>query len=586
MAKRATHKTVLNPALPIYQLHISLNHSDPPIWRRVQVDDCSLADLHEIIQVCMGWEDEHLHAFDVDGEQYGNPQHGGDPEDRDSRRIWLSDLVAEGCKKFLYWYDFGDDWKHTIKMEKTLPQEPQVRYPRCVDGARACPPEDCGGVWGYADLLESLRDPDAEEHEERLEWLGEDFDPEEFDVGSVNQELDHVRSWLGRKPGKHFPAPKFTVGAAVRVKSGAVHPEYLDIPLGGWAGTIAKVTYLTPVGYLVRWSAETLAAAHPVYGTRRRRDQRKPAEQWLDEAVLEPDSGGPLAIEQPTAIVTRPLSADDPEDRIRAIFALSSDDPLPDPNDQQSERRYGAYLAAKLTFPFEARYFDIGEGGQGRDRRVTVTGLSDKVPEDFLNGILCKAREGKRSCQVHLGNVQVADDNPLCQLLEDYRYWLWESGDTGDFDEGEEDLDDEDEGEEEDFDDADDWDEEDDEDEEDWFLDEQDKGTKRNAGLRFPIGTVALYGPDDKTTTKIAAGVIMHEGAEVILERWVGTNVKSSPKVSREIDEFFGRHGVRSLVVSKGNVGCPHEEGENFPMGEDCPFCPYWRGQQGSARRE
>ncbi len=99
---------------------------------------------------------------------------------------------------------------------------------------------------------------------------------------------------------------------------------------------------------------------------------------------------------------------------------------------------------------------------------------------------------------------------------------------------------------------------------------------------QFPIGTVALYGPDDKVTTKIAVGVIVAEEAEAIIERWVGTGVQENPKVQQEIKEFFARHGVKSVVVSDGNMGCPHEEGEDFPMGEDCPFCPYWKGKQGS----
>ena len=103
---------------------------------------------------------------------------------------------------------------------------------------------------------------------------------------------------------------------------------------------------------------------------------------------------------------------------------------------------------------------------------------------------------------------------------------------------------------------------------------------------RFPVGTVALYGPDDKTTTKIAAGVIRHEGAELILKRWMASDATTSPKVQQELQEFFAQHGVRSVVMSEGNMGCPHEEGEDFPVGEDCPFCPFWKGKQGSKRRD
>ena len=101
----------------------------------------------------------------------------------------------------------------------------------------------------------------------------------------------------------------------------------------------------------------------------------------------------------------------------------------------------------------------------------------------------------------------------------------------------------------------------------------------------YPIGTVAFYGPDDQRTTKIAAGVMTSPTAEVIIERWVATDVSTSPKVHRQIKEFFTMHGVKSIAMSEGNMGCPHEEGEDFPDGEDCPFCPFWAGKQGSNRR-
>jgi hypothetical protein len=105
---------------------------------------------------------------------------------------------------------------------------------------------------------------------------------------------------------------------------------------------------------------------------------------------------------------------------------------------------------------------------------------------------------------------------------------------------------------------------------------------KTKALPNYPIGTVALYGPDDKTTTKIVAGVITHEDAEPIIERWVGTNVKDNPKVRKGIEAFFAKHQVKSAAATDGNIGCPHEEGEDFPVGGDCPFCPYWKGKQGS----
>jgi hypothetical protein len=104
--------------------------------------------------------------------------------------------------------------------------------------------------------------------------------------------------------------------------------------------------------------------------------------------------------------------------------------------------------------------------------------------------------------------------------------------------------------------------------------------------LEYPIGTVALTGPNDKITTKIAAGVIKSPNAKLIIERWVATDVTTSPKVQREMKAFFEKNGVKSIAMSEGNMGCPHEEGEDFPEGEDCPFCPFWAGKQGSNRRD
>jgi hypothetical protein len=112
------------------------------------------------------------------------------------------------------------------------------------------------------------------------------------------------------------------------------------------------------------------------------------------------------------------------------------------------------------------------------------------------------------------------------------------------------------------------------------------KHRKRKERPQYPIGTVALYGPDDKTTTKIAAAVILRDGAEPIIQRWVATDVTTNPKVQQEMQDFFLQHGVKSVAMSEGNMGCPHEEGMDFPHGEDCPFCPFWKGKQGSNRKD
>ena len=179
---------------PIYQLKVTLKDSKPPIWRRILVrGDISLAKLHQILQIAMGWEDSHLHQFIVDGTSYGEP----DPEYRDEmkseRRVKLNQVAPHEKDRFTYEYDFGDSWEHQIVVEKILAPDPGAHYPVCVAGKRACPPEDCGGVWGYGSLLEAISDPANPEHEEMLEWVGEDFDPEAFDLEEINEGLNRIR---------------------------------------------------------------------------------------------------------------------------------------------------------------------------------------------------------------------------------------------------------------------------------------------------------------------------------------------------------------------------------------------------------
>jgi hypothetical protein len=173
----------------VYQAKITLNGIKPPIWRRVQVEDGTLGKLHDVIQTCMGWDDYHLHVFVIGSEQYGLPEQWEDPEVGDSRKVRLNHLIAQGVKKFLYIYDMGDSWEHTIRIEKTLPIEAGINYPRCIAGERACPPEDCGGPWGYGDLLEALQDPEHPEYEDMVEWIGGEFNPEAFNLDEVNAEL-------------------------------------------------------------------------------------------------------------------------------------------------------------------------------------------------------------------------------------------------------------------------------------------------------------------------------------------------------------------------------------------------------------
>jgi hypothetical protein len=177
----------------VYQLKITLNNIAPPIWRRVQVGDCTLAELHAIIQASMGWCNSHLHMFVVGGEQYSDPETCGDPYDANTRSTSLADLVSQGHKSFRYIYDFGDSWEHTITVEDALPADSKTKYPCCVKGKRACPPEDCGGPWGYSEFLNVIQNPKHEERKEMLEWIGGKFDPEKFSAAGVTK---YMRKWF------------------------------------------------------------------------------------------------------------------------------------------------------------------------------------------------------------------------------------------------------------------------------------------------------------------------------------------------------------------------------------------------------
>jgi hypothetical protein len=177
----------------IYQLKITLKDSKPPIWRRIEVPGTiTLAQLHQIIQAIMGWYDYHLHQFTVGQIRYGVPDPDDFEEVRDERRVKLNQLLTEPKQKLIYEYDFGDSWEHVVLLEKALLPEQGVDYPRCTAGKRAGPPEDVGGVWGYDSFLEAIRDPQHPEHDQMLEWVGGEFDPEEFDLAALNEAL-HTR---------------------------------------------------------------------------------------------------------------------------------------------------------------------------------------------------------------------------------------------------------------------------------------------------------------------------------------------------------------------------------------------------------
>jgi len=177
----------------IYRIKVTLKGLKPPIWRRIEVSDrITLAKLHSVLQVVMGWTNSHLHHFRIGKIYYGepDPDFGGDTVNEKS--VKLSQLPLREKRKFIYEYDFGDSWEHEILIEKILPASEGEKAPVCLKGSRACPPEDIGGVWGYAEFLKAVDDPQHPEHEDMMEWIGGQFDPEAFDLDEVNQYLKKI----------------------------------------------------------------------------------------------------------------------------------------------------------------------------------------------------------------------------------------------------------------------------------------------------------------------------------------------------------------------------------------------------------
>lgn len=191
----------------IYELKVTLMGTKPPIWRRVTVpSDIRLEDLHIVIQVVMGWTNSHLHQFMDADKNYYQPTPpkdwgldlSGCREKLDTADFELRQLLTQPKQKLIYEYDFGDSWEHKVELVKITPPftadgKPHttkaIRTPVCLAGKGACPPEDCGGVWGYYHMLEVIQDPNHEEHSDLVDWLGEDFNPEAVDIEEINAAL-------------------------------------------------------------------------------------------------------------------------------------------------------------------------------------------------------------------------------------------------------------------------------------------------------------------------------------------------------------------------------------------------------------
>ncbi|KAF5411511.1 MAG: hypothetical protein C5S38_09345 [Candidatus Methanophagaceae archaeon] len=171
----------------VYQFKITLKGIKPPIWRRIQVPEMyTFWELHLAIQNAMGWSDYHLHEFELVNPETGLKLLIGNPNEDFAEEVLpelnqnIADYFSMENQSAVYTYDFGDSWEHKIQLEKILPCENGIKYPICIKGKRACPPEDCGGTWGYEELLAIIKDPKHEEYEEMLEWLVGEFDPEHF----------------------------------------------------------------------------------------------------------------------------------------------------------------------------------------------------------------------------------------------------------------------------------------------------------------------------------------------------------------------------------------------------------------------
>ncbi len=180
---------------PVYQIIVTLGDISPPIWREVHVpSDIPLDVFHDILQVVMGWEDVHLYAFHVGPSHLVELTDGrwGAPDEPDARGIALDQVLSREYDTIKYVYDFGDDWRHEVKLKEITTPDPNTAYPTCIRGERACPPENCGGPPGYIRLLESLKDRNDPEHEFCRGIMGDDFDPEAFDAATVNSQLNRL----------------------------------------------------------------------------------------------------------------------------------------------------------------------------------------------------------------------------------------------------------------------------------------------------------------------------------------------------------------------------------------------------------
>lgn len=186
-------------SIKIYQLKIALDEFVPIVWRRVFVpSNMHLLQIHTVIQIAMGWDDHHLHQFKKGKERFTLPEFEEGFHDlpfRDETEVTIADVLKKKGQKLSYEYDYGDNWLHTLTLESIKKFDPYAPLPYCFEGANACPPENCGGTWGYGNFLQAIHDPTHERHEELLQWVGGHFDSRAFDIDLVNKQLGRYSLW-------------------------------------------------------------------------------------------------------------------------------------------------------------------------------------------------------------------------------------------------------------------------------------------------------------------------------------------------------------------------------------------------------
>ena len=229
-----------------------------------------------------------------------------------------------------------------------------------------------------------------------------------------------------RQPKDKSGSPRFLVGDKVRVKYGVIVPDFLDIPLGGWTGTVTEVELTdNQITYEIKWDKKTLGGMHPVYRKRCERDGLGLETMWLGEEDIEPDDGTPVTIEQPTEIKTPPLSEKDQDDRVRAVFGLTHDDPLPDVS-PETLMTYYRYLAANLKFPLLTSYW--AESGSFSSKKVTVSisRLDAPVDDQFDEGygLFGIGIDQDEEIDIPLDEIELEKKAPNYRLISDYSYWF------------------------------------------------------------------------------------------------------------------------------------------------------------------